>query len=89
VLPDGGAVPKPAERATWLKLLKPLAKVDDVVAIVVGHGAGLNLRSKGTKVFLVVARGRQPQSPIVGTQRDDGLHRSIAERTCADELARR
>jgi hypothetical protein len=31
VLPDGGAVPKPAERATWLKLLKPLAKVDDVV----------------------------------------------------------
>jgi hypothetical protein len=38
---------------------------------------------------LVVARGRQPQSPIVGTQRDDGLHRSIAERTCTDELARR
>ena len=32
-----------------------------------------------------VARGGQPQSPIAGTKRDDGLHRSLAERASTDD----
>ena len=32
-----------------------------------------------------VPRRGQPQSPIAGTKRNDGLHRSLAERACTDD----
>src|SRR5262249_1826888 len=32
-----------------------------------------------------VARGCQPQRPIARAERNDGLHRALAERACADD----
>src|SRR5262249_21425677 len=43
------------------------------------------LRLDGTSGWGEVARGCQPQRPIAGAERNDGLHRALAERAGADD----
>src|SRR5262249_46908150 len=43
------------------------------------------LRLDGASGRGEVARGGQPQRPIARAERNDGLHRALAERACADD----